>query len=229
MSVEVKWTDKGATISTLNAVKEFPVLTNDDVDAAIADGRLETKEGSFMGKSYTKLLRHQVKKLARQIEKKQREEAKGSDGSSSSSDGDEEEEEVELREPKWSDKGATISDKNAVKEFPDLTMEAIESALDSGELESRVGNFMGKSYRKLLLHQVENLAKKLGGGGGKSSSAEKAKDEERTAKHDGEKAKTKDGERRKRIADIEAKLEQIEEKKRKLMEEKKNLEKEEDE
>ena len=71
-----------------------------------------------MGKSYTKLLRHQVKKLARQIEKKQREEAKGSDGSSSSSDGDEEEEEVELREPKWSDKGATISDKNAVKEFP---------------------------------------------------------------------------------------------------------------
>ena len=45
MSVDVKWTDKGATISTLNAVKEFPILTKDVVDKAIDDGTLETKEG----------------------------------------------------------------------------------------------------------------------------------------------------------------------------------------
>ena len=67
-----------------------------------------------MGKTYTKLLRHQVKKLARRAEKSQK------DGSSDEEEEDEEEEEEEetRREPKWTDKGATISDKNAVKEFP---------------------------------------------------------------------------------------------------------------
>ena len=45
MSVEVTWKDKGATISSLNAVKEFPVLTNHDIDGAIADGTLDTKVG----------------------------------------------------------------------------------------------------------------------------------------------------------------------------------------
>ena len=48
MSVEVKWTDKGATISCLNAVKEFPVLTNEDVEAAIEDGRLDTRQGECL-------------------------------------------------------------------------------------------------------------------------------------------------------------------------------------
>ena len=43
-------------------------------------------------------------------------------------------------------------------------MELIESALESGELESRNGNFMGKTYRKLLLHQVQALAAKLDDG-----------------------------------------------------------------
>ena len=67
-----------------------------------------------MGKTYTKLLRHQVKKLARRAEKGRK------DGSSEEEEDDDEEEEEEeaKREPKWSDKGATISDKNAVKEFP---------------------------------------------------------------------------------------------------------------
>jgi len=221
MSVDVKWTDKGATISTLNAVKEFPILTKDVVDKAIDDGTLETKEGSFMGKSYTKLLRHQVKKLARQREKKQNLDAKGSNSSEEEEEEEEEEDEDEeeeatKREPKWSDKGATISDKNAVKEFPALTMESIEAALESGELESRVGNFMGKTYRKLLLHKVKELAEKHGGGGGGEAGE---------PKDGGETANLSSGERRKRIAAIEDQLEEIEEKKRKLLKEKQKLEK----
>ena len=69
-----------------------------------------------MGKSYVKLLRHQVKKLAKQVEKDRKSgETKDIEKGSSSN---EEEEEVPTREPTWSDKGATISDKNAVKEFP---------------------------------------------------------------------------------------------------------------
>jgi len=213
MSSEVKWTDKGATISSLNAVKEFPILTNEDVDAAIADGRLDTRAGTFMGKTYTKLLRHQVKKLARRAEKSQK------DGSSDEEEEDEEEEEEEetRREPKWTDKGATISDKNAVKEFPALTMESIESALESGDLESRDGNFMGKTYRKLLRHQVEKLAGKLAetGGGGEGGGG---REEERKA------SKSNGGEGRKRLAEIEDQLKKIEEKKRKLLDEKKSLE-----
>ena len=68
-----------------------------------------------MGKTYTKLLRHQVKKLAKETEKKQKKLGKGGEEEVGE---EEEEEEVEKREPKWSDKGATISDKNAIKEFP---------------------------------------------------------------------------------------------------------------
>ena len=68
-----------------------------------------------MGKTYTKLLRHQVKKLAKETEKKQKKLGKGGE---EEDEEEEEEEEVEKREPKWSDKGATISDKNAIKEFP---------------------------------------------------------------------------------------------------------------
>jgi len=211
MSVEVKWTDKGATISSLNAVKEFPVLTNDDVDAAIADGRLDTRVGSFMGKNYTKLLRHQVKKLARQVEKKQKSDAKDETDSSS----DEEEEEMTKRDPIWSDKGATISDKNAIKEFPVLTMESIEDALESGALESRAGNFMGKAYRKLLLHQVKALVEKL----------EKKEGESGKTCDSKESGKSSDGDRRKRLAEIDEQLGKIEEKKRKLLDEKKSLEK----
>jgi len=231
MSVEVKWTDKGATISSLNAVKEYPALTNDDVDAAIADGRLDTRQGSFMGKSYTKLLRHQVKKLARDVEKKQKE------GSNDSSD-DEEDDEVAKREPKWSDKGATISDKNAIKEFPVLTMESIESALESEELESRTGNFMGKTYRKLLLHQVRSLAEKLAEEQGSAIVVtDEDDDDDDDDKEEGEEDddddddKTKKGattsmsggERKKRIAEIDEHLVTLEGKRRKLLEEKKTL------
>ena len=71
-----------------------------------------------MGKSYVKLLRHQVKKLAKQVEKDRKSAETESQKSGSSSSEEEEEEEVPTREPTWSDKGATISDKNAVKEFP---------------------------------------------------------------------------------------------------------------
>jgi len=219
MSSEVKWTDKGATISSLNAVKEFPVLTNEDVDAAIADGRLDTRVGTFMGKTYTKLLRHQVKELARRAEKGRK------DGSSEEEEDDDEEEEEEeaKREPKWSDKGATISDKNAVKEFPALTMESIESALESGDLESRDGNFMGKTYRKLLRHQVEKLADKLAERGGEGGGEGGRTEEERKA------SKSNGGEGRKRLAEIEDQLKKIEEKKRKLLDEKKSLEADDDE
>jgi len=219
MSVEVKWTDKGATISSLNAVKEFPVLTNDDVDAAIADGRLDTKVGSFMGKNYTKLLRHQVKKLARQVEKKQKSDAKDETDSSD----DEEEEEVTKRDPIWSDKGATISDKNAIKEFPALTMESIEDALESGALESRAGNFMGKAYRKLLLHQVKAFVEKLEKKEGETAAeSKKGGDDASTTKGGG---KSSDGDKRKRLAEIDEQLGKIEEKRRKLLDEKKSLEK----
>ena len=71
-----------------------------------------------MGKTYTKLLRHQVKKLAKETEKKQKKLGKGGEEEDEEEEEEEEEEEVEKREPKWSDKGATISDKNAIKEFP---------------------------------------------------------------------------------------------------------------
>ena len=100
-------------------------------------------------------------------------------------------------------------------------MESIESALESGDLESRDGNFMGKTYRKLLRHQVEKLADKLaeregGGEGGRT-------EEERKA------SKSNGGEGRKRLAEIEDQLKKIEEKKRKLLDEKKSLEAADDE
>lgn len=225
MSVEVGWKDKGATISSLNAVKEFPALTNDDIDAAIADGKLDTRAGSFMGKSYVKLLRHQVQKLARQVEKKQN---KTGDSSDDDVEEEEKEEEVERREPTWSDKGATISDKNAIKEFPALTMESIESALESGELESRPGNFMGKPYRKLLVHRVKRLAEKLDPKAESSERSEESDDDDdddEERRPEAKKSKMSDGDRKRRLADIESQLGNIEEKKRKLLEEKKSLEK----
>ena len=115
-------------------------------------------------------------------------------------------------------------------------MDAIEAALKSGDLESRVGNFMGNAYRKLLLHQVERLVDKLGvgveGGGGEAGDEETAKSDKEMAKSSSSSSNSSNsssnssGERRKRLADIEVQLEEIEEKKRKLIKEKKRLEKE---
>jgi hypothetical protein len=38
-------------------------------------------------------------------------------------------------------------------------MQRIEDGLKEGKLDSRVGHFHGKSYRKLLRHQLDNFMK----------------------------------------------------------------------
>jgi hypothetical protein len=106
---EVKWTDKGATVSILNAVKEFPILTLEIVQAAIRNFDLEKRQSTYMGTSYTKLFRWQVIRLVKKV----------TDSKSGALTEKEKLGELsECRPKSWNDKGTTISDKNAIKEFP---------------------------------------------------------------------------------------------------------------
>jgi predicted RNase H-like nuclease (RuvC/YqgF family) len=56
----------------------------------------------------------------------------------------------------WSRKGATLSDKNARREFG-LTQEEIIAAIDAGQLQHRVGVIHGNPWLRLLRREVEAL------------------------------------------------------------------------
>ena len=59
-------------------------------------------------------------------------------------------------EQEWRRKGATLSDKSARKEFG-LTQAEIESAIDAGQLQYRVGVVHGNPWLRLLRREVEEL------------------------------------------------------------------------
>lgn len=56
----------------------------------------------------------------------------------------------------WSRKGATLSDKTARKEFG-LTQDEIVAAIDTGQLQYRVGVIQGNPWLRLLRREVEEL------------------------------------------------------------------------
>ncbi len=56
----------------------------------------------------------------------------------------------------WSQKGATLSDKTARKEFG-LTQDEIVAAIDAGQLQYRVGVIHGNPWLRLLRREVEEL------------------------------------------------------------------------
>jgi hypothetical protein len=56
----------------------------------------------------------------------------------------------------WSQKGATLSDKSARKEFG-LTQEEIIEAIKAGKLQYRHNNVFGNPYLKLVRSEVEAL------------------------------------------------------------------------
>jgi hypothetical protein len=58
----------------------------------------------------------------------------------------------------WSQKGATLSDKTARKEFG-LTQDEIEAAIDAGQLQYRVGVIHGNPWLRRLRREVEDLMK----------------------------------------------------------------------
>jgi len=59
-------------------------------------------------------------------------------------------------EEEWRRKGATLSDKTARKEFG-LTQGEIESAIDAGLLQYRVGSVHGNPWLRLLRSELEAL------------------------------------------------------------------------
>jgi uncharacterized protein involved in exopolysaccharide biosynthesis len=62
----------------------------------------------------------------------------------------------------WTQKGATLSDKSARKEFG-LTQEKIIDAIKSGKLQYRQNHIHDNPYFRLLRTEVESLAKELFG------------------------------------------------------------------
>jgi hypothetical protein len=56
----------------------------------------------------------------------------------------------------WNRKGATLSDKTARKEFG-LTQDEIVAAIDTGQLQYRVGVIHGNPWLRLLRREVEEL------------------------------------------------------------------------
>ena len=62
----------------------------------------------------------------------------------------------------WSQKGATMSDKSARKEFG-LTQQEIIAAIRSGKLQFRVNYIHGNPWYRLLRHEVESLVRNKNG------------------------------------------------------------------
>jgi hypothetical protein len=62
----------------------------------------------------------------------------------------------------WTQKGATLSDKSARKEFG-LTQQEVIAAIRAGKLQFREGNMHGNPWFRLLRHEVEILVKEKGG------------------------------------------------------------------
>lgn len=65
-------------------------------------------------------------------------------------------------EPMWSQKGATMSDKSARKEFG-LTQQEIIAAIRAGKLQFRESNMHGNPWYRLLRYEVESLVRDKGG------------------------------------------------------------------
>lgn len=61
-----------------------------------------------------------------------------------------------LMEKSWSEKGSTLSDNSACKEFG-LTQEDIFDAIKKGKLQYRQNNAHGNPFLRLLRHEVEAL------------------------------------------------------------------------
>jgi hypothetical protein len=62
----------------------------------------------------------------------------------------------------WRQKGATLSDKSARKDFG-LTQEEIFAAMRAGKLQFRQSNMHGNPWFRLLRHEVEALVREKGG------------------------------------------------------------------
>jgi len=62
----------------------------------------------------------------------------------------------------WSQKGATLSDKSARKEFG-LTQSEIIAAIRVGKLQFRESNMHGNPWFRLLRHEVESLVREKSG------------------------------------------------------------------
>ena len=62
----------------------------------------------------------------------------------------------------WSQKGATLSDKTARKEF-DLTQQEIIAAIREGKLQYLENHIHGNPYLRLLRHEVEALVSNKSG------------------------------------------------------------------
>jgi hypothetical protein len=62
----------------------------------------------------------------------------------------------------WRQKGATLSDKSARKDFS-LTQEEIFAAMRAGKLQFRQSNMHGNPWFRLLRHEVEALVREKGG------------------------------------------------------------------
>lgn len=62
----------------------------------------------------------------------------------------------------WSQKGATLSDKSARKEFG-LTQSEIYAAMRAGKLQFREASMHGNPWFRLLRHEVEALVKERSG------------------------------------------------------------------
>lgn len=65
----------------------------------------------------------------------------------------------------WNQKGATLSDKSARKEFG-LTQKEIIGAVRQGKLQYRENHIHGNPYLRLLRHEVEALVKEQSGEAG---------------------------------------------------------------
>jgi len=64
----------------------------------------------------------------------------------------------------WGQKNATMSDKNAVKEFG-ITKEEIVDAVNAGELQYRWGSTHGNPWLRLLRVEVEQFVERKHGAG----------------------------------------------------------------
>ena len=62
----------------------------------------------------------------------------------------------------WTQKGATLSDKSARKEFG-LSQQEIIMAIRAGKLQFRESNMHGNPWFRLLRHEVGSLVKEKGG------------------------------------------------------------------
>ena len=62
----------------------------------------------------------------------------------------------------WRQKGATLSDKSARKDFS-LTQEEIFAAMRAGKLQFRQRTMHGNPWFRLLRHEVEALVREKGG------------------------------------------------------------------